>query len=208
VPDTEYGDNLLDNFEVPDGAIPTLEGRKGGWYAFGDNPSGNQQFAIETIPGTRGSLSLNAAHVTGSGYTSWGSGIGIDLNGSKTPYDASAYVGITFWARSASPSATGSSLMVLFPDANSVPSLNKCQDIPTVGASPNNCDKNLATSVQLTPSWKKYTVNFADLVADGGTQYVDALAADELVSVQFRMPANAIYDYWIDDIVFIPAPTP
>ncbi len=206
--------NVIDTFDDSTNALPGNAGRRGSWYPFGDTSSSNQSFSIEFIPGGRGSANVYAAHTTGSGYTQWGAGIGVDFNAvgqAKYPYDASAYSGVTFWARTATSDTTGRALKVLFPDGNSVYNsaggLTHCQDIPTVGATSNNCDKNLYATVTLAPEWKKFTVNFAtDLESDGG--YTTELALDQLVSIQFRTATGATFDYWIDDIVFIPAPTP
>ncbi len=214
VPDAAYDPtDVIDTFEDQNPALPTNEGRKGVWYQFHDSAGTNQTFGIEGIPGTRGSASQYGVHTSGSGYTSWGAGIGVDLNASgstKNAYDASAYTGITFWARTASVTNSGKSLMVVFPDGNSVYNvaggLTACKDIPTVGATNNNCDKNMYVNVTLAAAWQKYTVNFADVSSDGGS--LTTLATDQLVSIQFRSATGAIFDFWIDDVVFIPAPTP
>jgi hypothetical protein len=116
---------------------------------------------------------------------------------------------VTFWARTATNAASGKAIKMLFPDGNSVYSvgggLTACEDIPTVGAASNNCDKHLYASITLTDAWKKYTVSFADLVPEGHTT---TLATDQLVSIQFRTNTGATFDFWIDDLVFIPAPAP
>jgi hypothetical protein len=213
VPDAAYDPtDVIDTFEDQNPSLPTNEGRKGVWYQFHDSSGANQSFGIESIPGTRGAASQYALHTSGSGYTSWGAGIGVDLNnsgGTKSAYDASAYVGVTFWARTATTSASGRAIKVLFPDGNSVYNvaggLTACKDIPTVGATSNNCDGHLYVNITLSNAWQKYTVNFADLMPEG---YTTTLATNQLVSIQFRTATGATFDFWIDDLVFIPAPTP
>ncbi len=214
VPDAAYDPtDVIDTFEDGNNNLPTNEGRKGTWYQFHDSAGTNQAFGVEPIPGTRGAASQNALHTSGSGYVSWGAGIGVDLNtnGSmKNPYDASAYVGVTFWARTATTAPSGKAIKVLFPDGNSVydvaGGLTACQDIPTVGATNNNCEKHLGVPISLTTAWQKYTVHFADVVSDGG--YTTTLATAQMVSIQFLTATSATFDFWIDDLVFIPAPTP
>jgi hypothetical protein len=212
VPEAPYDpSDVIDTFEDQNNTLPTNEGRKGIWYKFHDSAGTDHAFGIEGIPGTRGAASQYAVHTSGSGYTQWGAGIGVDLNSSgatKYAYDASAYVGVTFWARTATTAASGKAIKVLFPDGNSVYNvaggLTACKDIPTVGAALNNCDKHLYVPITLTDAWKKYTVSFADVVSDGG--YTTTLAIDQLVSIQFRTNTGATFDFWIDDLVFIPAP--
>jgi hypothetical protein len=72
--------------------------RNGGWYSY------NEDAAVKTTvmaspPGCAGPLSC-AMHAVGSGYTVY-AGVGFNFNGgsTNTPYDASAYSGIEFWAK-------------------------------------------------------------------------------------------------------------
>lgn len=189
-------DNVLDDMEDGNQAIPALGGRQGVWYPF-DDGRGAGTWAMEMIPGQRGALSHYGLHTAGSGYTEWGSGVGFDLAVSgedKTVYDASAYAGITFWARS----STAMLLTVAFPDVNTTGLLPEGVKKCTV------CDHHWVASVSMTTNWKRFTVLWTDLYLEPGTEPEPTeFAVSELASIQFRVAASAVYDYWIDDVAFV-----
>ena len=80
---------LIDNMADGDTAIIAQDGRSGGWYAYGDNTG-----SIALV-----SSNLGQMCVSGSGFTSWGAGLGVNVNATPTTtctYDASVYTGIRF----------------------------------------------------------------------------------------------------------------
>jgi hypothetical protein len=183
--------DVIDFLEDGDNRIEPVAGRTGYWYKFNDT-AGTQLHGNEEIPGARGT-SLWAYHTSGSGFTSWGSGIGLDLNGpggqSKQPYNASAYLGVTFWGRAESTLP----LKVVFPDAHTDPAGGIC----TV------CDKHFIAAIQLDAQWRKFTILFSSLTQEGvSTPPRTALDSAQLMSIQWRTNPGAVYDYWIDDIAF------
>lgn len=193
---------MIDNLEDQNLVIPSNGGRAGNWYAYGDGTA-TASFGVAAIPGKRGPNSLYAVHTAGSGFTTWGSGIGADLNnsgsgtGNKLPYDASAYRGVTFWARS----EAAMSVTTLFPDGNTDPAGGICNAQP---APDGVCDHHWNAGISLTPTWKRFTILFADLVLEPGTVPVPT-APDpaKLVSIQFRVQPGTTYDFWIDDVAFL-----
>jgi hypothetical protein len=192
--------DMLDDMEDGNQTIPALGGRVGGWYGFNDG-NGSNTWENGLIPGQRGALSTRAQHTAGSGYSTWGSGIGFDLfvdaNG-KNVYDASAYAGVTFWAKSATPM----SLTVAFPDVNTTGQL------PAAIKRCTSCDHHWLTSVSMSTEWQRFTILWTDLQLEGGTEPPpDPLepAITQLVSVQFRVATNSVYDYWVDDVAFVVA---
>ena len=99
---------MIDNLDDNDARIMMVGGRQGPWHSFNDSNGGNQQPPIGTgfLPVTGGANNTShAVHTTGSGYQF--GGVGFDLNNSTTTpesaqsqgYNASAYTGITFWAK-------------------------------------------------------------------------------------------------------------
>lgn len=203
VPDDPYEpEHVLDTLEDGDFNIPEIDGRKSNWYVFGDG-TGTITFNVQLIEGTeltRGSASQFAMHAKGTGFTSWGAGVGFDLkqvNGAKTAYDASAYKGITFWARSASTMQ----LRVALADAYTESTLHICDAAPETEV---ECDLHLGATVTLKPEWNKYTVMFSPLQPDGSSSHTE-LWVDQLVSIQFRFSGIPDAEYWIDDVIFIPA---
>jgi hypothetical protein len=186
--------DIIDDFE--DGnlnlPVPALGGRVGGWYRFNDMTVG----ATDTYDAAiinRGT-SKEGLHIKGKGYTTWGSGVGTDMQPNKVPYDASAYAGVTFWARA----DTTLTLGVIFPDIDTDPGTNPATKLCTT------CDHHYNKGVQVTPSWQRFTVNFADLVLEAGTIPAPTMfKPDGLVSVQFRFAASQTYDVYVDDLAFI-----
>jgi hypothetical protein len=89
---------LVDDLNDGDSWILQNDGRKGTWYTFNDGtgsqtPPGNPTLFTCASP-TNGRMCTS-----GSGFTSWGAGIGLALNWSPScagVYDASAYRGVRF----------------------------------------------------------------------------------------------------------------
>jgi hypothetical protein len=204
---------VIDDMEDQNNDIMGNEGRVGGWYQFNDT-TGTSSFLLTNIPGSRGQFSLAAVNTTGEGFTTWGAGIGFDLNNeggeaqTKLGYDASQYSGITFWARAETPLA----LAVVLPDFQTDRRGFTCDEaepppLPyccTSGdAEETCCDEHFETSVTLSTQWQRFIVDFEDLTKGACDEDLTEVDASELTGVQFRLPANSVYNYWIDDIAFV-----
>jgi hypothetical protein len=201
--DVPAGD-MIDDFEDGNVYLPTdpaLGDRIGNWYAYGDGTG------VPTADGStfqRGQDSAYVLRATGSGFTSWGSGVGVDLDNAggqqstKVPYDASAYSGITFWARAEAPLAVTFTL----PTKETDPSGGVCD------AANSGCDHHYYQVIQVDQYWKRYTVNFIvdskNLALEpGGKPKPTGFHANELVAVQFRMASGQDYELYIDDVAFV-----
>jgi hypothetical protein len=206
--------DVVDDFEDGNNAlpIPSLNGRAGGWYFFGDMTS-TAAWSITPIDGQRGPSSKMGQHTSGSGFTTWGCGIGCDLNNGtkKQPYSATfdnggtptAYAGVTFWAR-----ASGAlSLGVIFPDGDTDAAGGICNktDATTCGEVDKCvCDHHYLTGVSLGTEWKRYTVLFKDLGLEPGTVPTPGpFDPTRLVSIQFRVNPSTTFDFWVDDVAFV-----
>src|SRR5688572_484629 len=82
-------EDLIDDLEDGDGAIHEVGGRIGSWYTFNDETmTGTQTPVPDTdflaAEGGAGG-SLYAARTTGSGFTEWGAGMGLDVNNPGDP---------------------------------------------------------------------------------------------------------------------------
>lgn len=184
----------IDTFEDGDTRVEAVAGRQGNWYMYGDEYGtrtyGVEEFTGRTLPG-----SMKSMHTVGSDHSRWGAGIGVDLNNAtndeatKRPYDASAYSGITFWARS----EQSMTITVLFPDELTDPNQGKC-------VSP-VCDDHFSATVTIGTSWAKHTVAFSSLRrGNAGAPATFSKAA--VVGIQFRAPTNATYNFWLDNLAF------
>lgn len=189
--------NLIDDLEDGDGAIIMQAGRVGSWFTYNDGSAGTQTppagstFLPELIPGGRGA-SLEGAHTHGSGFSKSGAGLGFDLNrsgvGPKKPWDASAFTGITFWAKGGPVMR----FMVLVPGS-----------VPVVegGTCSGTCGDHFGILINLTQSWVQYSIAFSSLKQDG---WGDKATFDpkSTLAVQFAIGANVSFDFWIDDVAF------
>ncbi|XXX82530.1 hypothetical protein WMF30_27630 [Sorangium sp. So ce134] len=194
--------SMIDDME--DGNIGILKGeeanpRQGAWFAYNDGSEGGAQEPAEAaelvavMTPARGG-SERAVHTSGNDlFTSWGAGIGFRL--SSADYDATAYRGITFWARAEGASST--ELSVTFVDQQTDPGGGICGD--DEGQVP--CFDHFHTSVPLASDWTHFKVPFACLVQTGYGIF-EAFAQDRIRIVQFSFGPGQAFDYWIDDVAF------
>jgi len=180
--------DIIDDFEDGDFNVSPLGGRVGNWYVYGDG-TGTLGFDVTGI--ARGA-SLKGIHTKGKDFTNWGSGMGVDMLGSKTPYNASTHTGVTFWAKAAAAQA----VLVVFPDIDTDPGGKLCT----------TCDHHYNKTVQVGTGWQRFVVNFADLVLESGTKPEPTMfKPDGLISVQFRFAPGQSYELFVDDLAFVNA---
>jgi hypothetical protein len=198
---------LIDNMEADNGLIPKVNGRDGEWFVFNDGSDGG----VETpTPGTNflpslvtppRSGSMYAARMRGSGFASWGAGMGLNLNsptsgsnvGARLTYDASIYRGFMFYGRIGAGTTATVSLSV--PDHNTDPLGGVCT---------NACGAHFTTVLTFTTSWVQYLVYFTDLKqAAWGRPQETALDSAQIYGPTFNVGSNTTFDVWVDDIYFI-----
>ena len=195
---TVAADAVIDDFEDGNFTPPALgtPPRAGNWYPFSDG-SGTINYDIATI--NRGA-SLKSIHFTGKDFTGWGSGIGVDLahgSGDKLTWDASAYTGITFWARANVAGTNTLQMTIAFPDIDT-DGLVKNRNCTT-------CDHHYLNTQTLTSGWQRFNIAFADLqTPESGTVPAPTMfKPGALASVQFRFNGGTTYDVYIDDLAFV-----
>jgi hypothetical protein len=186
---------LIDDLSSGNAQIAVSDGRNGLWFDYTDGTGGTITPAIsgpfQVVLGT-GPRGGYAARIAGSGFTSWGAAIGFNLSQSTAaacPYDASAFSGITFWAKAAAPLVAR--LNVVTTDT---------QASHDSGACASACNAVAAV-------WQKYTFAFTDLTRRAGSvdAQVAAFDATRVVSVEFQVPAKTAFDLSVTDISFTPA---
>jgi hypothetical protein len=216
--------DLLSDFE--DLAVATIvqtgtPPRNGYWYEYNDasdtcaqipRPGDSYVGAVPPLsaPGTAGSLALRASWVNCS---TWGAGIGADLNvplspdggiysGPKVPYDLAQYRGVMFWAMAMPGSDV--QLRIKFPmtDETAIVDGGNCNDTST-----NKCGDNWgeAFSLPTNGNWRQITVRFSDpsfqqegwgALVPWNPQHVTSL------QIQGRDKTEQ-YDFWIDDVYLL-----
>ena len=195
--------------------------RNGFWYAYSDGsatcaqaPSRDATYVGEPPPtaapsGQAGSLAL---HARWTGCTTWGAGVGADINvpeapgggtytGPKVPYDLSKFTGLTFFAM-ATP-GTDTRLRVKLPMLANTPTEDG-------GACLDGADRcgDAWGEVFVLPSngnWKQVTVRFSDAAfAQEGWGASFAWNPADVTSIQIQSTdSTETYDFWIDDMYFI-----
>lgn len=197
---------LIDDMEDGDSAICPSGGRRGSWYVIDDGTSSTltppeSTFVQTPIPGGRGT-SLRAARLTASGFTTWGAGMGFDLNeGGNHLYDASGFEGISFWMKSTSPVSVGVAVPETTPPSEWG---GACVD----DATDRNCDVHFEFNVSPAPEWALIKVPFSAFrqrtpFHGRGNLFPGSASWDSsrLIAVDFGSHLSE-FDIWVDDLRF------
>jgi hypothetical protein len=203
---------LIDDMETEDGLGRTCETdlRSGSWYVYDDvngmsEPAGTREpegypspFPLTEIDTPRGE-NTRAIYVKGGGFTGFGGGVGTTLvpgnQAQATFWDASAYAGVSFWARGAGTLFFQAILAQTRAASEEYPGL--CQ--PTLAL---NCnDGYVSSAIALTDEWVEYVIPFATLKQEGWGHPV--LWTYDLNALEFRWGTDENFEFWIDDARFI-----
>ena len=210
-----YCVELVDDLEGDTGFLPPVSGRDGPWYTYNDGTAGGMQvpppwpasafIPVPTAPAfsnpVTGAMSAFSAETSGSGFTTWGAGMGFefvlsDAQGKPRPYDAHGYKGVLFWARTTAGEALD--VRVTLSDANTNSSVGAC------GAS-SECDA-FGIDIEPGPDWIPFPMMFADMRQESwGIQY-QGLDASALYTMNFQVSPGVTFDVAVDDIYFVLAP--
>ncbi|WP_394843776.1 hypothetical protein LZC95_42845 [Pendulispora brunnea] len=187
---------LIDDLEDDNLAIPRCEGRQGVWVGFSvDIPGGAQKFVVEA-PGSPVSSKF-AAHTSGHGLDGK-VGMRFTLNqppgADRGTYDMSKYKGIKFRAKAGAAVRVYMNLR----DKNRDPDGKVCDSKGT-------CNDLFGEGCDLTTEWKECSIPFSELEPDrdaGSTETVDLA---HVYGIDFHvLPKKADFDFWIDDVAFLP----
>ena len=234
-------DDLIADFKTNNGLNPA-DGRQGGFYVYGDS-SGTfdpvndttKSYPIDSTGGTPACSGPGSFHTKATGFNQWGAAMGADLmpktdSGAKGTYDASKYVGISFWAKASAPL---SGVQVSFPDiytdaAADPKSLDPSNYLCAYqkGAA-NNCspylvkfgDALFGSTIQnykIDTEWKRFDILFADTQQDqynppGSVVGKPKLEVAHLTAMAIQVNATYVggnptandFELWIDDVNFI-----
>ena len=201
-------EELIDDMNDGDRFIPQVNGRAGAWKDSDDGTPGSTMFPNPagpfTMTDTGDACRKYAAYVYGGPFVDTGATFGFGIGG---PYNASAYTGISFWAKI--DGGTSSGLRVAFPDKDTQPDGGLCQ--PGV-AGPTQCWDHYGKRItNLTTFWSKYFVDFSSLSQDAWGRQGTAFDPSTIYEVQFQIPVDAKFGIWIDDVAFFTGyfgPTP
>ncbi len=195
-------DGVIDDCEDDNNQVAPNKGRSGYWYTFLDKvgstatPAAGGTFAMSRGGANGSAHSAHANGKVGGGAIVY-AGLGFNFIDPKGPYDASAYKGISFWARVGEGSAT--KVRVKLPDADTDPDGKVCTE----------CFNDFGMDLDLTTTWTKYTVPFSatSQLPGRGAPHAGAHDSRKMFGVQWQVNApGASYDIWVDDIQFTGCP--
>lgn len=182
---------LIDDFEDGNSSVLPNDGRSGSWHA-GQDGTGFLSTTDPPVPEVGGVDGVGSAlHLSGGGFSSWGANLTVELRNGAFPYDASAYRGIKFWAR-----GSGTRLKVIFMQQNLAPG-HPCSTCNTANG---ECGLLYSSEVAINDAWSPYTVDWTSLTPP--TVIDTPFAPDQLMTIQFEVPAAAAVDLWLDAVSF------
>jgi hypothetical protein len=185
---------MIDDFEDGDAHLLKVDKRAGSWVTFSDGtapqlPRLGVAFSANRIPGGRGTSQFGL-HTSGGTFKDWGTVLSAELTPRRC-YDASAYAGVTFWARGKGRVRVGVKMTQVV-----------AEDFG--GSCLKNCFDGHSAERTVTKDWQRFEVRWDEL-AQKGFGPVVAFDPHSLFAIEFAMPANRPpFDYWIDDVAFLP----
>jgi hypothetical protein len=191
-------EDMIDDLNDGDRFIPGNSGRVGAWKDSHDTTPTGSMYPDPQNPftptDTGDPCRKYAAYVKGAGFSDWGADFSVGLG---SPYNASKYTGITFWAKS--DASASQVLRVSFPDKDTHQNGGLCKPNSS-GAK--QCNDHYGTRPTLTPTWTKFTILFKDLSQDGWGMQAAAFDPSTLFEILFQIPENASFAIWVDDLAF------
>jgi hypothetical protein len=199
---------LIDDLDDGDDAIRPIGARVGYWYTYNDGTTGAVQIPAPsgtfkgTAPGH--SASAFAAVTSGPAFTTYGAGMGFSFHtvgNTACPYDASAYKGITFWAKANAGNAATMTLTAMLKTPATTPVANG-------GTCAAMCEDHYALkpAPTLTTTWAQHTITFAtaSTATFGQNNFGTVVPFDKakIMAMQFQVAKGVKFDFSIDDITF------
>jgi len=194
-------DALIDDLEDGDGRLRLVDGRDGGWFVINDQ-TGTQLPAGAIVPetGEGADGSEGFVRTMGQGFSGWGAAIGVNFHGNPScPYDASAFSGVSFYARGDSTISVQVSTAATVPIATGGD--GTCQK---PGGSPDEgCYGTHRKDVELSADWQHYSLSWDELVQPSwGTPA--ALEPSRVIALQFTVLEDEAldFDFAVDEVAF------
>ena len=194
-------EGMISDGEANSNQVNPVKGRGGYWYTFVDNngstitpTAGSQGGTFAMSPGGANGSKF-AAHMTGQVGTADTvyAGMAFNFVDPKGTYDATAYKGISFWAKKGPGSTANVRLKV--PDTNTDPEGKVCKE----------CFNDFGMDLTLTDEWTQYVVPYIGMtqLKGWGSPRMPGIDSSQIYGVQFQVnDKGAAYDVWVDDIEF------
>lgn len=194
---------VIDDLEDRNDAICRGNGHVGRWFTSNDGtPSATQDPPLLAVvrpePIVDRPGSEFAVRTSGRGFKTWGAALGFEIRAvDATAYDASAFEGLTFYAKG----AVAGKVRVAVRLRDFAPSEQGGKCNPDSG----NCFRYHGADLTVTEEWEQYRVPFTRLVREDN--WDPAFDASQIVGVEFRVPPPGSlepFELWIDDVAFEP----
>ena len=192
-------DGLIDDGEDGNNQTKVASGRSGYWYTFADHvgttvvPERGGQFDMSPGGVNESKYAANAHGRISRGDVVFG-GMGVNLVDPKSPYDASKYKGVAFWARKG-PSGTGR-VRFKIPDISTDEDGGVCRD----------CSNDFGVGIELGEVWRHFVFPWRRLkqLPDWGSPRPHAIKPNKIFGLQWQVnQPGADFDIWVDDVEFI-----
>jgi hypothetical protein len=197
------GDTAISDLEAGTNAINPP--RVGYWYTYNDgsttcaqmpppDPSGASPFPPTAAAGN----GMYAARTTGGACGTWGAGMGFDLANcmsKSTPYNASAFNGISFWYKSTT------AVRVIVSATNVIPTTRGGTCTPGAGMGM-ECDNGHGLDLLANPTGGMISVPFTMLSQSFGQ--MKPFDKTAIVNIQWQVANGMAFDFTIDDVMFTP----
>jgi endoglucanase len=193
-------EGVVDDGEDGNNQVSDNGGRGGYWYTFLDKvgssiePKPEAQggkFAM-TKGGHQSQSATNAKGKVGTGEIVY-AGVGFNFLDPKSPYDASKYEGVSFWAKRG-PGSTGK-VRLKVPDDKTDPDGKVCSA----------CFNDFGKDLSLTEEWTKFTIPWAEMrqLSGWGAPHPPRINEKKIFGMQWQInQPGAAFDIWIDDVEF------
>ncbi len=185
-----------------DNQTNVIGGRGGYWYTFSDM-EGTEVWPIQGAKG--GTFEMTPGGAENSPYAArfkgkvaptegnTQAGMGLNFLDPEGPYDASAYGGISFWAKAGAGSATN--VRVKISDINTAPDGGVCSE----------CFNDFGMNISVGSEWQQYILRWGDLsqLPGWGKPRKMGITKSQLYAIQFQVnDKGANFDIWVDQIRF------
>jgi hypothetical protein len=204
----------LDDMEDGNAFVLAADGRDGHWDVSNDATAGSMQappaasFTMaELLDATRPD-SLFAAYTKGSGFKGWGAIMTVSMitwpEYEATPtYDASAYAGVSFYAKAGASSDLA--LRVRYVGAQTDARGGHCTPGGSLATA---CYDHFYKDVKLSQQWQRFDLPFVEFKQAGVGMKFPSIDLATMYALEFFFPGRSAtsgnaFELWVDDLAFV-----
>lgn len=191
-------EDIIEDAENGDSQAVIAGGRGGYLYTFVDDKGSSVDPGPEAFAPSPGGPADSRFMIRVAGKLEAGgdnyAGVGLSFTDPKAPYDASAYQGISFFARA--EAGTDPHLRVKLPDTATDPDGETCKE----------CYNDFGVDFAVDEEWTRYVVRWSDLAQNTGwgDPRPSGLNTAAVYGVQWQMSTpGSNFDIQIDDVAFV-----